>query len=309
VVGVSQGVITFTDLTKRFGPLTAVDRLSVSVSPGRVTGFLGPNGAGKTTSLRCLLGLVQPSSGSAVLDGVRYEDLPDPTRAVGASLEATGFHPGRRARDHLRFICDAAGLPAARADEVLVQVGLAEASDRRVGQFSLGMRQRLALAAALVGDPQFLILDEPANGLDPQGIAWLRGFLRYLADHGRTVLISSHVLSEIQQTADDVIIISHGKLVAASSLAELERARGAGSVLATSPSADVLVHALAAQAPGAQVDQQGSDVVIRGLTAPQVGAIAFGAGVELHGLTERAADLERLFLDLTAQAEEPGAAA
>ena len=278
-----DGVITFSDLTKRFGrsatSLIAVDRLTVAVQPGRVTGFLGPNGAGKTTSLRCLLGLVQPTSGEALFAGQRYEQLPDPARTVGASLEATGFYPGRRARDHVRVIADAAGLPAQRADAVLTQVGLTGVEDRRVGEYSLGMRQRLTLAVALLGDPQYLILDEPANGLDPQGIAWLRGFLRYLAGQGRTVLISSHVLGEIQQTADDVIIINRGRLVVAQPLAELEQTGTAPAVAVITPDADRLVAALAEEVPTAVVERTGEQLEVRGATAAQIGAAAFRCGV------------------------------
>ncbi|HEU4675145.1 MAG TPA: ATP-binding cassette domain-containing protein, partial [Motilibacteraceae bacterium] len=212
-------------LSKHFGGGTrtvhAVQDLSFQVLPGRVTGFLGPNGAGKTTTLRMLLGLVRPSAGEATIGGRAYAELADPLRVVGAALEATGFHPGRSARDHLRVLCAQAGLPDRRADEVLALVGLTEAASRRVGGYSLGMRQRLALAAALLGDPQVLLLDEPANGLDPAGIAWLRGFLRHLAAEGRTVLVSSHVLSEVAQTVDDVVIIARGRLVRTASLAEL----------------------------------------------------------------------------------------
>src|SRR4029453_12088060 len=198
--GEAMAVITIQGLTKRFGPVTAVDDLSFEVDQGTVVGFLGPNGAGKTTTLRTLLGLVTPTAGSARMDGKPYRELADPIRQVGAVLEASSFHPGRSARNHLRVVATAAGLPLDRADAVLDQVGLTTAAHRRVGGFSLGMRQRLGLATALLGDPQVLILDEPANGLDPEGIHWLRGFLRKLADQGRTVLVSSHVLAEVAQT-------------------------------------------------------------------------------------------------------------
>ena len=199
-------------LTKTFGRVTAVDEVSFTAPAGRVTGFLGPNGSGKTTTLRMVLGLVRPDAGEALIGGVRYDRLDRPRRYVGALLEATGFHPGRRARDHLRVLADAAQLPDRRVDEVLDQVDLTSAARRRVREFSLGMRQRLGLAAALLGDPRVLILDEPANGLDPAGIAWLRGLLRGLADEGRTVLVASHVLSEVAQTADHVVIVSEGQL-------------------------------------------------------------------------------------------------
>ncbi|GID29848.1 ABC transporter ATP-binding protein [Paractinoplanes brasiliensis] len=203
--------VTVTGLTKRFDAVEAVSDLSFEVTPG-ITGFLGPNGAGKTTTLRILLGLIRPTAGTATIDGKRYADLPHPRRAVGAVLEATGFHPGRTARQHLLILATGSGLPAARVDEVLDQIGLAADAGRRVGGFSLGMRQRLGLAAALLGDPAVLILDEPANGLDPAGMAWLRKLLREQADQGRTVLISSHVLAEVAQTVDRVIVISGGRL-------------------------------------------------------------------------------------------------
>jgi len=199
-------------LTKTFGPVTAVREVSFRAPAGQVTGLLGPNGSGKTTTLRATLGLVRPTAGTVLIGGLPYRNLPRPRRIVGAMLEATGFHPGRRARDHLRVLAAAADVPDQRVDEVLDQVGLAEAAGRRVRGFSLGMKQRLGLAAALLGDPQVLLLDEPANGLDPAGIAWLRGLLRGLADEGRTILVASHVLGEVAQTADRVVIVSAGLL-------------------------------------------------------------------------------------------------
>ncbi|HWJ83153.1 MAG TPA: ABC transporter ATP-binding protein [Nocardioides sp.] len=217
----AQG-ISIEGLTKRFGSITAVDDLSFDVPSGRVTGFLGPNGAGKTTTLRMLLGLVAPTSGEALVDGRRYQDLDAPRRTVGAAVEAMAAHPGRRARDHLWVLARTAGAGPERVDEVLEMVGLTEAQHRRVGGFSLGMRQRLGLASALLGDPQYLVLDEPANGLDPAGMAWLRGLLRGLAAEGRTVLVSSHVLSEVAQTADHVVIVNAGRLRYAGPLAELD---------------------------------------------------------------------------------------
>jgi ABC-2 type transport system ATP-binding protein len=199
-------------LSKHFGRVRAVDDVTFEVPPGRVTGFLGPNGAGKTTTLRMMLGLVRPSAGEALIGGRRYDELAAPRRMVGAVLEATGFHPGRRGRDHLRIAAQVAGLPVSRVDEVLDQVGLTDPAARRVGGYSLGMRQRLGLAAALLGDPWLLILDEPANGLDPAGMAWLRALLRDLAGEGRTVIISSHLLSEVAQTVDHVVIVGQGRL-------------------------------------------------------------------------------------------------
>ncbi len=208
-------------LTKTFGPVTAVREVSFQAPAGQVTGLLGPNGSGKTTTLRATLGLVKPTAGTVLIGGLAYRNLPRPRRIVGAMLEATGFHPGRRARDHLRVLAAAADVPDQRVDEVLDQVGLAEAAGRRVRGFSLGMKQRLGLAAALLGDPQVLLLDEPANGLDPAGIAWLRGLLRGLADEGRTILVASHVLGEVAQTADRVVIVSAGRLRFAGPLDEL----------------------------------------------------------------------------------------
>jgi ABC-2 type transport system ATP-binding protein len=286
-------------LTKRFGSVLAVEDLTFATTPGRVTGFLGPNGAGKTTTLRMVLGLVTPTAGSALVEGRRYADLPDPLRTVGAALEASSFHPGRSARDHLRVLATAGGLPPRRVDETLQQVGLSDVASRRAGGFSLGMRQRLALAAALLGDPRVLVLDEPANGLDPEGIAWLRGFLRYLAGEGRTVLISSHVLSEVQQTVDDVVIVARGRLVRQATLAELDDPT-MRAVAVRTPNPDALQVALsAARLPAAHPAGDGRWHVI-GTTTEAIGAAAFAGGVELHELAATASDLERTFLELTA---------
>ena len=210
-------------LTKRFGAVTAVDNLTLELSAGTITGLLGPNGAGKPTTLRMLLGLVAPTAGTATFDGRRYVELDEPARRVGAVLEASSFHPGRRAIDHLRVLASAAGLPSQRASAALREAGLADQSRRRVGGFSLGMRQRLGLAAALLGEPSVLVLDEPTNGLDPEGVHWLRGFLRSQADIGRTVVVSSHLLAEVSQTVDHVVILDHGRLVRSAPLAELTR--------------------------------------------------------------------------------------
>jgi ABC-2 type transport system ATP-binding protein len=215
------------DLTKAFGRVTAVRGMSFTAPAGQVTAFLGPNGSGKTTTLRIVLGLVRADAGAALIGGVPYGRLARPRRTVGAMLEASGFHPGRRARDHLRVIADAADIPGRRADEVLEQAGLASSARRRVRGFSLGMRQRLGLAAALLGDPRVLLLDEPANGLDPAGIAWLRGLLRSLADDGRTVIVASHVLSEVAQIADHVVIVSAGQVRFAGPMGEIGPANGA----------------------------------------------------------------------------------
>jgi ABC-2 type transport system ATP-binding protein len=215
------------DLTKTFGRVTAVRGMSFTAPAGQVTGFLGPNGSGKTTTLRIVVGLVRADAGAALIGGVPYGRLARPRGTVGAMLEASGFHPGRRARDHLRVLADAAGIPGRRADEVLEQVGLASSARRRVRGFSLGMRQRLGLAAALLGDPRVLLLDEPANGLDPAGIAWLRGLLRSLADEGRTVIVASHVLGEVAQIADHVVIVSAGQVRFAGPMGEIGPANGA----------------------------------------------------------------------------------
>jgi ABC-2 type transport system ATP-binding protein len=219
-------VVTASSLTKRFGELVAVEELTFSLRAGTVTGFLGPNGAGKTTTLRLLLGLAEPTAGEALVCGRRYRDLDDPARQVGAVLESNDFHPGRSGRDHLRALALAAEIPRARVEEVLELVELEAVADRRVKTYSLGMRQRLGLAGALLGDPELLILDEPANGLDPAGVHWLRGFLRRFAEQGRTVLVASHVLAEVAQTVDQVVIIDRGRLLTSGPLADLtERGR------------------------------------------------------------------------------------
>jgi ABC-2 type transport system ATP-binding protein len=285
-------------LTKRFGPVQAVQDLTFTVAPGLVTGFLGPNGAGKTTTLRCLLGLVRPTAGHALVGGRPYRELEHPLRAVGAALEAASFHPGRSARNHLRFLAQAADLPVTRVEAVLSLVGIAEYADRRVGGFSLGMRQRLGLAQALLGDPAVLVLDEPANGLDPAGIAWLRGFLRSLAAEGRTVLISSHVLAEVQQTVDEVVVIARGRLVTQGRLADLERAEA--SVLVRSPHRDRLAVALREFRPDTSLREDGADAMhVAGWSTAEIGALAHASGVELHELANEPGDLERLFLELT----------
>jgi ABC-2 type transport system ATP-binding protein len=290
--------IEVSGLTKRFGSVTALDGLGFSVRPGVVTGFLGPNGAGKTTTLRCLLGLVSPDAGTATIDGRAYRDLEQPLRTVGAALEASSFHPGRSARAHLQVLALAAGIDLARCDELLTLVGLSEVADRRTGGYSLGMRQRLGLAQALLGDPAVLLLDEPANGLDPAGIAWLRGFLRALAAEGRTVLISSHVLGEVQQTVDDVVVIARGRLVRQGRLADLQQ--DGGAVLVRTPDPERLRSALASYGVEALDDGR---LRVSGATAAQVGHAAHEQGVELHELTTEAGDLERLFLELTGEGQ------
>ncbi|WP_235564290.1 ABC transporter ATP-binding protein [Modestobacter sp. Leaf380] len=290
-------------LTKSFGSVRAVSDLGFTVEPGQVTGFLGPNGAGKTTTLRMALGLITPDSGTTTFNGTPYAQLTEPTRQVGAVLE-TAFHPGRTGRDHLRVYCRAAGLPVSRADAVLDQVGLTPAGRRKAGNYSLGMRQRLGLATALLGDPAVLVLDEPANGLDPEGIQWLRRFLRHLAhDQGRTVLISSHLLSEVEQTADRVVIVGAGRLVREGSLAELAADAGAGTVQVRSPEAARLAAALSAA--GAQVQTTGPDTLtVTGASTAEIGHRAFVDGVELHELHGRTSGLEETYFRLTAGAEQ-----
>jgi ABC-2 type transport system ATP-binding protein len=290
-------------LTKSFGPVLAVSDLSFTVEPGTVTGFLGPNGAGKTTTLRMVLGLMQPDVGTATFNGALYTTLPEPLRTVGAVLE-TAFHPARSGRNHLRVYCRAAGLPLSRADEVLTQVGLADAGGRRAGGYSLGMRQRLALATALLGNPAVLVLDEPANGLDPEGIQWLRGFLRHLAhDQGRTVLVSSHLLSEVEQTVDRVVIVGAGRLVREGSMEQLRSgADGAGTVLVRSPEAARLAEVL--RADGRRVTAEGGTLSVTGTTPADVGRRAFAAGIELHELRSRTSGLEEIYFQLTAGSEQ-----
>ena len=292
-----MAAITVQGLTKRFGDVLAVDRLSFQVDEGTVAGFLGPNGAGKTTTLRMLLGLVAPTSGTAEIGGRRYRDLPDPARRVGAVLEAGGFHPGRSARDHLRIQATAAGLPQVRVDQVLEQTGLAGAARRRVGGFSLGMRQRLGLAAALLGDPEVLVLDEPANGLDPEGVHWLRGLVRGLAGQGRTVLVSSHLLAEVAQTVDQVVIIDRGRLVAQSTIAALT-AGAEQTVRVRTPQPERLRDLLVAR--GATVALDGPDqLVVGGATTEQVGQAAAAGGIVLHEMRFERSNLEDVFLELT----------
>jgi ABC-2 type transport system ATP-binding protein len=288
-------VLELTGLTKRFGAVSAVDSLDARVEPGLVTGFLGPNGAGKTTSLRMLLGLVRPTSGTATIGGKRYADLASPLQTVGAALEASSFHPGRSAANHLKVYARAAKLPISRVDEVLGLVGLADVAGRRVGGFSLGMRQRLGLATALLGDPGVLVLDEPTNGLDPEGIRWMRSLLRHLAEEGRTVLISSHLLAEVQQTVDALLIISHGRLVF----------QGGVEDLADPDEYATVVDAPDRAALSALLDERGipyqllrNGFTIRHLEPVEVGALAAGAGIALSNLQSKGASLEDIFLEL-----------
>src|SRR4051794_21376375 len=290
-------------LSKAFGSVQAVSDLGFTVEPASVTGFLGPNGAGKTTTLRMVLGLERPDAGTATFNGAPYASLPEPVKTVGAVLE-TAFHPARSGRNHLRVYCRAAGLPLSRADEVLTEVGLAEAGGRRAGGYSLGMRQRLALATALLGDPPVLVLDEPANGLDPEGIQWLRGFLRALAhDQGRTVLVSSHLLAEVEQTVDRVVIVGAGRLVREASIEQLRSgADGAGTVLVRSPDADRLADVL--RTDGTRVSSEDGTLTVTGTTPAEVGRRAFAAGIELHELRSHTSGLEEIYFQLTSGSEQ-----
>jgi ABC-2 type transport system ATP-binding protein len=293
--------ISVEGLSKRYGGVAAVEDLTFDVRAGAVTGFLGPNGAGKTTTLRILLGLARPSAGEAMIFGQPFTALADPVRTVGASLEISGFHPGRSGRNHLRSLAVLAGLPSSRVEDVLKLVELTSAADRRAGKYSMGMRQRLALAATLLGDPKLLVLDEPANGLDPQGIHWLRDFLRGMAAEGRTVLISSHVLSEVAQTVDDVIVIHHGRLV---DEGPVDRLSGPQRVSVRSPRLADLAAAL--EQAGAEVSRAEDDVlIVSGLDAAQIGDLAFAAGLPLHELAPHAASLEEVFLELTTDEPPP----
>jgi ABC-2 type transport system ATP-binding protein len=290
-------VVRAESLSKRFGEVLAVEDLSFELEAGTITGFLGPNGAGKTTTLRMLLGLAAPTSGRALVFDTGYAELERPALRIGAVLEATDFHPGRNGRDHLRTLGRAAELPDSRADEVLRLVELDDAAGRRVKGYSLGMRQRLGLAAALLGDPELLILDEPANGLDPEGVRWLRDFLRAFAAEGRTVLISSHVLAEVAQTVDQVLIINRGRLVVESSLEQLT-ARVGGSVRVRTPNVEQLRHALDRE----QLQMSASNdhvLLVHGTTSEHVGDVAFATGIPVHELVTEGSSLEQIFLELT----------
>jgi ABC-2 type transport system ATP-binding protein len=286
-------------LTKQYKKLRAVDDLSFSVRSGRVTGFLGPNGAGKTTTLRMLLGLVTPTAGNATIGGRKYTEMHDPIKHVGAVLEASSAHRGRTGRNHLRMICRAAGLPDSRADATLELVGLTPAAKRKFKGYSLGMKQRLGIAAAMLGDPRVLILDEPANGLDPEGIRWMRDLLKALAHEGRTVLVSSHLLGEMQLLADDVVIVAAGKLVRQGPVEDVLGSMGAAQVRVRTPQPAELTTAL--QAINATVSAQSDGtLLVGGAEAAAIGRAAFTASVELHELTPERGDLEQVFLQLTA---------
>ena len=289
------------NLTKRYGKTVAVEDLSFAVEAGRVTGFLGPNGSGKTTTMRALLGLLRPTRGEALVEGAPPVEMTDPLRTIGAALEATAFHPGRSGRNHLRTLAAAAGIHDSRVEKVLEMVELTGAAGRRVKGYSLGMRQRLALAAALLGEPRILILDEPANGLDPAGMRWLRDLLRDQAASGRTVLISSHLLSEVAQIAEELVMIRKGKLVAQASLAEFT-AGGGGQVRVRAADLSGLGEALA-EAAGS-VARDGDALLVGGLESARIGEIALQRGIAIHELTPQQQSLEERFFELMGEEED-----
>ncbi|GAA3069440.1 ABC transporter ATP-binding protein [Streptomyces roseofulvus] len=284
-------------LTKRYGDRTVLRDLSFTVRPGTVTGFLGPNGAGKSTTLRMILGLDAPTAGTATVDGRAYAAHPAPLTQVGALLDARSFHPGRTAFHHLMALAHTHGIPKSRVEHVLGVTGLSEVAGRRVKGFSLGMGQRLGIAAALLGDPAAVVLDEPVNGLDPEGVRWVRTLLRELAAEGRTVLVSSHLMSEMALTADRLVVIGKGRLLADTTVADLVRDAGAASVLVVSPDADRLRALL--PAPARTTDEGPGALRVTGLDAPAIGRIAAAHAVELHALTPETASLEQAFMDLT----------
>lgn len=302
VDGTVGTVIEVNGLTKRYGAGTAVKDLTFTVRPGEVTGFLGPNGAGKTTTLRMLLGLVEPTAGTATLQGRRFRDHPRGLRHVGALLDAGDVHGGRTARAHLAMLARSNSIPRARVDEVLTEVGLADVARRRIGGFSLGMRQRLGIATALLGDPPVLLFDEPLNGLDPEGVLWVRGLFRRLAAEGRTVFVSSHLMTEMESTADRLVVIGRGELIAAESLTTFA-ARGTRlSVTVRTPDAVALTPLLTAE--GAEVVPDGDRLSVTGLTAVRIGELALHHRVLLHELTTIGASLEEAFMELTADSVE-----
>jgi len=296
--------LEFEHVTKRYGHEVVVDDLTFTVKPGRVTGFLGPNGAGKSTAMKILLDLAKAEHGRATIGGQRYRDMQDPARAVGVVLEPNAFHPGRSGRNHLKILADGAGIDPGRVTQMLEEVGLTHAADRHVGGYSLGMRQRLGLAAALLGDPPVLVLDEPGNGLDPQGIRWLRDLLRKRAAAGGTVFVSSHLLAEVEHMADEVAVLSHGQLVASGVLSTLQKA---GTSVRT-PAADRLTEILTLAGATVRAGTEG-ELIVRTMKIAEIGDRACAAGIALHELTPQAGSLEELFLDWTSndQAHQQGA--
>jgi ABC-2 type transport system ATP-binding protein len=295
-------------LTKRYGDTIAVDDLTFQVRPGIVTGFLGPNGAGKSTTMRVLLGLDRPTSGQALIGGRQYRTLPEPLRQVGALLESDAVHPARSARNHLRVAARSNGIPMWRVDEVLEQVGLATVARRRVKTYSLGMRQRLGIAAALLGDPAVLLFDEPVNGLDADGVRWVRHLVRDLAGEGRTVFVSSHLMSEMEQTADHVLVIGRGRLIADASITEILARAGAHAIRVRSVDPDALAVTLSRLATNVERLEDGA-LLVSGLSSAEIGAAAREANLELHELAEVHSSLEQAYLELTGGSVEYGASA
>jgi ABC-2 type transport system ATP-binding protein len=310
-------MIEVRDLTKRFGDKVAVDHLSFTVEPGRVTGFLGPNGAGKSTTMRLILGLDRPNGGTAMINGKHYADLINPLRTVGALLEARSMHTGRSARNHLLFLAQTQGLPASRVDAVLELVGLSDVARKRTGSYSLGMGQRVGVAAAMLGDPEVLLLDEPVNGLDPEGVLWIRNLMKSLAAEGRTILVSSHLMNEMAVTADHLVVIGRGRLLAAAATEEVI-ARGSGqSVRVRTPDAERLTALITAEGGTAVEAANGNGVgaaagdhapvlTITGVPAARIGELAASQSIVLHELTPQLATLEDAFLELTADSLEYG---
>ena len=301
-------------VTKRFGSKTAVDDLSFTVEPGKVTGFLGPNGAGKSTTMRVILGLDRAQSGSATINGRLYRDLQDPLRTVGALLEANSTHTGRSARNHLLFLAQTQGLPTSRVEEMLGLVGLREVAGKRAGGFSLGMSQRLGIAAALLGDPQVLLLDEPVNGLDPEGVLWIRNLMKHLAGQGRTILVSSHLMNEMAVTADHLIVIGKGRLIADSSTADVIARGTQKSVRVLTPDAGKLTELIisdggniASAGAATEADSDGAQVLtVTGLESRRIGELAASSSVVLYELTPQLASLEEAFMELTSGSLEFG---
>ncbi len=298
------------DLTKRYGDKLAVDHLSFTVEPGRVTGFLGPNGAGKSTTMRLILGLDKPASGSAAINGKRYADLAQPLRTVGALLESRAMHTGRSAYNHLLFLAQTQGLPRSRVDDVIELVGLKEVAHKRTGGFSLGMTQRVGIAVAMLGDPEIFVLDEPVNGLDPEGILWIRNLMKQIASEGRTVFVSSHLMNEMAVTADHLIVIGKGKLIADCSTQEFIERSSEKSVLVRSPEVARLADLIAAEGgkPTAResADGQAGTLSVTGLDAARIGEIAAAQRIVLHELTPQLASLEEAYMELTADSLEYG---
>jgi ABC-2 type transport system ATP-binding protein len=318
-------MIEVQDLTKRYGDKTAVDHLSFGVEAGRVTGFLGPNGAGKSTTMRLILGLDRPHSGTATIDGRRYAELAQPLRTVGALLEAKAMHSGRSAYNHLLFLAQTQGLPRSRVDEVLDLVGLREVARKRTGGYSLGMGQRVGIAVAMLGDPRVLMLDEPVNGLDPEGILWIRTLMKQLAAEGRTIFVSSHLMNEMAVTADHLIVIGRGRLIADCSTQEFIERSSEKFVLVRSPDVDRLAGLVAGEGgktaaplpddtdardtPAGNGTATAPALRVTGLAAPRIGELAAAHGIVLHELTPRLASLEAAYMELTADSSEYGARA